>query len=58
MASPKVRTEPRRVVLELEPKQIEVVGEPLPADTEEPVSRRKQAENMVRGLRRADVREG
>jgi hypothetical protein len=36
-----------RVVLELDPEQIEVIGQPLPAGGQEPVSRRQQAENMA-----------
>ena len=39
-----------RVVLELDPEQVEVIGQPLPADGAEPVSRQKQAENMARFL--------
>ena len=39
-----------RVVLELEPEQVEVVGEPIPWQEEEPVSRLAQAENMGRFL--------
>jgi len=39
-----------RVVLELESEQVEVIGEPLPVDSQEPVSRQKQAENMGRFL--------
>jgi len=50
-----------RVVLELESQQVEVIGEPLPADSQEPVSRQKQAENMGRflaGVRRDLSRAG
>jgi len=39
-----------RVVLELEPEQIEVIGHPLPVETQKPVSREKQADNMGRFL--------
>ena len=39
-----------RVVLELESEQVEVIGEPLPPDTQEPISRQKQAENMAQFL--------
>jgi len=39
-----------RVVLELESEQVEVIGKPLPPDTQEPISRQKQAENMSRFL--------
>jgi hypothetical protein len=39
-----------RVVLELGPEQVEVVGTPLPWEKEEPVSREKQAQNMRRFL--------
>jgi hypothetical protein len=35
-----------RVVLELEPWQIEVIGTPLPYEQQEPVSRTQQARNM------------
>lgn len=35
-----------RVVVELGPEQVEVVGTPLPWQKEEPVSREKQAQNM------------
>ncbi|MFW6118818.1 MAG: hypothetical protein ACOC7S_00630 [Planctomycetota bacterium] len=50
-----------RVVLELGPEQIEVIGEPLDPETAEPVSREKQGENMMRFLsqfcRRAEQEE-
>lgn len=36
-----------RVVLELMPNQVEVVGTPKPWANEEPISRRKQQENMA-----------
>ncbi|MFW6119034.1 MAG: hypothetical protein ACOC7S_01715 [Planctomycetota bacterium] len=36
-----------RVVLELRPEQVRVVGEPLPAESEEPVSRKAQHRNML-----------
>lgn len=40
-----------RVVIELDSTQVEVVGEPLFAATDEPVSREKQYKNMVNFLR-------
>jgi len=36
-----------RVVLELEPDQVEVIGTPIPACESDPVSRKDQAENMA-----------
>jgi hypothetical protein len=36
-----------RVVLELEPVQVEVVGHPIPICESDPVSRKEQAENMA-----------
>jgi len=39
-----------RVVLELEPDQIEVIGKPIPWEQQEPVSRQEQHENMARFL--------
>lgn len=36
-----------RVVIELEPDQVEVVGTPIPALESDPVSRREQAQNMA-----------
>jgi hypothetical protein len=39
-----------RVVIELEPEHVEVIGTPLPWQDEEPVSREKQGENMARFL--------
>jgi hypothetical protein len=36
-----------RVVLELEPEQVEVVGKPIPACESDPVSREKQQQNMA-----------
>ena len=39
-----------RVVLELEPDQIEVVGTPVPAAQSDPISRQEQARNMVEFL--------
>ena len=36
-----------RVVIELEPVQVEVVGAPIPALESDPVSRREQAQNMA-----------
>jgi len=35
-----------RVVLELDPEQVEVIGKPIPACESDPVSREKQARNM------------
>lgn len=40
-----------RVVLELEPDQIKVIGEPIPAIESDPISRQEQAQNMVDFLR-------
>ena len=39
-----------RVVLELEPDQIEVIGKPIPWEQAEPVSRQEQHENMAQFL--------
>jgi len=39
-----------RVVLELEPEQVEVIGKPIPWQETEPVSRKQQHENMARFL--------
>ena len=36
-----------RVVLELEPDQVDVIGEPIPWQEEEQISRKGQAENMA-----------
>jgi hypothetical protein len=36
-----------RVVLELDPEQVEVIGTPIPACESDPVSREKQQQNMV-----------
>jgi len=36
-----------RIVLELEPEQVTVIGKPIPACESEPVSREAQAENMA-----------
>jgi hypothetical protein len=36
-----------RVVIELEPGQVEVIGTPIPALESDPVSRKEQAENMA-----------
>ena len=36
-----------RVVLELEPEQVEVIGKPIPACESDPISREGQAENMA-----------
>ena len=40
-----------RVVLELEPDQIKVIGTPIPACESDPISRQKQAQNMIDFLR-------
>jgi len=40
-----------RVVLELDPDQIRVIGEPIPAIESDPVSRQEQAQNMIDFLR-------
>jgi hypothetical protein len=39
-----------RVVLELEPEQVEVIGTPIPACESDPVSREKQTQNMAKFL--------
>jgi hypothetical protein len=39
-----------RVVLELDPEQVQVIGAPIPAVESEPVSREKQTQNMARFL--------
>lgn len=39
-----------RVVLELDPGQVEVIGQPIPACESDPVSREKQEQNMARFL--------
>jgi len=44
-----------RVVLELRPDQIEVVGRPIPACESDPISRRRQQQNMAAHL--ADLSE-
>ena len=36
-----------RVVLELEPVQVEVIGTPIPACESDPINRKEQAENMA-----------
>jgi len=36
-----------RIVIELEPRQIEVIGAPIPACKSDPISRREQARNMA-----------
>jgi len=41
-----------RVVLELEPHDINVIGTPLPFELAKPVSRRQQGENFAEHLRR------
>ena len=40
-----------RVVLELEPDQIRVIGEPISAIESDPISRQEQAQNMIDFLR-------
>ena len=40
-----------RVVLELGPDQIKVIGTPIPACESDPISRQKQAQNMIDFLR-------
>jgi hypothetical protein len=42
-----------RVVIELEPDQVEVIGRPIPACESDPISRQQQAQNMANFL--ADV---
>jgi len=39
-----------RVVLELEPGQVEVIGTPIPADQSEPISREQQNRNLCEFL--------
>ena len=39
-----------RIVLELEPRQVQVIGTPIPASESEPVSREEQNRNMARFL--------
>ena len=39
-----------RVVLELDPEQVEVIGKPIPACESDPISREGQAENMAEFL--------
>jgi len=39
-----------RVVLELEPRQVRVIGTPIPASETEPVSREEQGRNMANFL--------
>ncbi len=39
-----------RVVLELKPEQVEVIGKPVPWQETEPISRKEQHENMARFL--------
>ena len=36
-----------RIVIELEPIQVEVIGQPIPACESDPISRKEQAENMA-----------
>jgi hypothetical protein len=45
-----------RVVLELEPHQVEVVGTPIPWQTTEPISRADQMQNLTDFLRSLPVR--
>ena len=40
-----------RVVLELEPDQIKVIGEAIPAIESDPISRQEQSQNMIDFLR-------
>ena len=56
-----------RVVLELDPEQVEVIGKPIPACESDPVSREKQQQNMAAflgglakelGLPQAEVSDG
>jgi hypothetical protein len=42
-----------RVVIELDPDQVEVIGQPIPACESDPISREQQAQNMANFL--ADV---
>ena len=39
-----------RIVLELEPDQVQVIGTPIPASESEPVSREEQNRNMAEFL--------
>jgi len=39
-----------RIVLELEPVQVEVIGKPIPVCESDPISRKEQAENMANFL--------
>ncbi|MCP4708401.1 MAG: hypothetical protein GY869_07245, partial [Planctomycetes bacterium] len=39
-----------RVVIELEPVQVEVIGTPIPACESDPINRKEQAENMANFL--------
>jgi len=39
-----------RVLVELEPVQLEVMGQPIPAQESDPISRKEQAENMAEFL--------
>ena len=39
-----------RIVLELEPEQVQVIGTPIPASESEPVSREEQDRNMAEFL--------
>ena len=45
-----------RVVLELEPKQMRVVGMPIPYIESDPISRKQQEQNMAEHMRR--IKEG
>lgn len=39
-----------RIVIELEPEQVTVIGTPIPADESDPVSREEQNKNMMNFL--------
>ena len=39
-----------RIVIELEPVQVEVIGQPIPACESDPISRKEQAENLANFL--------
>lgn len=39
-----------RVLIELEPVQVEVIGQPIPAEESDPISRKEQQENMAEFL--------
>lgn len=40
-----------RVVLELRPEQVEIIGKPIPARESDPISREQQNRNMIDFLR-------